>query len=219
MDGYFVGAEHHLHRHGSLPVYNGLNSGRLDEASDVSGYFLSINTNPGSPNYGGWLNLTIDDLWHGGWNDGAVSGIFLQGIDTLAAGSTNFTTFINAHTPQAARNPAVQAVSIVVGMGVGLACTLTGFGTIFAGAAGGAAGNATGALLNGILSGQSAEQIAYNVFVAGAIGTAAGFAGGVASSIVQPIATGLVNTLGLTCTNGLGFVGAFIIGGNGWRQP
>ena len=126
---------------GSVPVYNGVAAGRLDAASDVSGYFTSIDTNPGSPNYGGWLNLTIDGEWHGGWNDGAVNGIFLHGIDSLAPNSTQFTTFITAHAPQTP-NPAVQAVSIVVGIGVGI---LTAeFGPIVAGAAGMAAANATG---------------------------------------------------------------------------
>ena len=180
-------------------------------ASDVSGYFTSIDTNPGSPNYGGWLNLTIDGNWHGGWNDGAVSGIFLHGISTLDPASTNFTTYINAHAPQTP-NPAVQTISMVVGIGVGVACSLTGFGTIFAGSAGMAAGNAT-ALLNGLLSGQSAETIAYNVFVSAGIGAIAGAAGGAASKLIAPIAEGLVGTLGLTCENRLGFVGAFAIGG------
>jgi hypothetical protein len=67
--------------------------------------------------------------------------------------------------------------------------------------------------LNGILSGQSAEQIAYNVVVAGAIGAVAGLAGGAAAEFFLPVAEGLVGTLGLTCENDLGAVGAFVIGG------
>jgi hypothetical protein len=102
----------------------------------------------------------------------------------------------------------VQAVSIIVDIGVGVACTLSGYGAIVAGSASMAAGNATGALLNGILSGQSAEQIAYNVVGAGAIGAVAGLAGGAAAKFFQPVAEGLVGTLGLTCENGLGALAA-----------
>jgi hypothetical protein len=159
-----------------------------------------------------WGTVVVGGVWHGGWNDGASHGVFLTGMSVVDPSSTAFQTYVAAHAPQP-QSSAVQTISFVVGMGVGVACSLSGGGAIFAGSAGMAVGNATGALLNGLLTGQSADQIVLNTFLAGATGAIAGAVGGAASMLIAPVATGLVGTLGLTCENGFGFVGAAVIGG------
>ena len=122
----------------------------------------------------------------------------------------SISTAVDPRLPPVQGNFAVAALSAIVGIGVGV---LTAeFGPVIAGAAGMAAANATGALLNGLLAGHSTEQIVCDTLTAGAIGAVAGAAGGLASMLMAPAAAGLAGALGLTCENGLGALGAFIIG-------
>ncbi len=67
--------------------------------------------------------------------------------------------------------------------------------------------------MNDYIADKPADQIVADTLKAGTIGAAAGAIGGAAGELMKPLGVAIADTLGLTCKNGLGSLGAFTIFG------
>ena len=176
---------------GGTPCYSAVLHQRMEGATD-------------------WTNITLVGGWHGGWNDGAAQGLYLQGLSVIDPNSTAFQTFVAAHAPSPSGNGTVAAVA---GVSMGLFVFLASDGNIvLANAAGMGVYNGVKTLLNDVDAGRSPGQIVCDTLTAGGISFLANYAGSAAAELVTPAAAGFAGAMGLTCGNGLGAVGAFIIG-------